>query len=525
MELIITEKRNMAKVFSEALSDKVISKKYSLTSSSRSYIFSSGHIIQVEQKIKTRDLSSVERILDNLISKKVKDEGFKKELEELIKRTTKIIIATDYDTEGEVIGRDILKLSKRINLPVTRWKFSSLVKSELLRSYKAQENLENTDSLYYRGEARRELDFIEGISATKIINLRKIIPKEEVGSSFYTVGRVKVGIMRILNERNALVQQYLNNKYTLKKLRLITSSGIVLETTINDTYKIPPSPTYNYKLKERKEIIKSPLPYNTKRLIQKLAERYSPSIIKEGLEKLYYHGLITYPRTDTELFDKDTYIKIVNNKKISSELLISPEEFHKISIQDKIVDHPAISPTFINSDCPVEYSKFYKDLEKILLEPFLKTLEKIKPYLEVEMEGILFSTENTSNFKKIEKEDKKLQIIEKRIYKKNYTLPQLLEVMSKYKIGTKSTQLSVICELESKKIFKREELIEPNSKVIEQILRRVDKASKDESLFNKEYCLKIQEKIDNINNEKELKKLKKIIIDKWKRIVLEIKKL
>ena len=114
MELIITEKRNMAKVFSEALSDKVVSKKYSLTSSSRSYIFSSGHIIQVEQKVKTWDLSSVERILDNLISKKVKDEGFKKELEELIKRTTKIIIATDYDTEGEVIGRDILKLSKRI---------------------------------------------------------------------------------------------------------------------------------------------------------------------------------------------------------------------------------------------------------------------------------------------------------------------------------------------------------------------------------------------------------------------------
>jgi len=523
MELIITEKRNMALLFARTLGDTIKSKRYSLIGTKRNYLFSSGHIINLSEKIRSWDIDSIIRITEGRINREVKDPCFQQELESIRSRITSIVVATDYDLEGEVIGRDIVKIIGKNNIKVLRWKFSSLVPLELKKTYLQKVSLDTTNQLYYKGEARRTVDFIDGISATKFINLKRISSLSE-DKSFYTTGRVKAALIRLLQSKDQQVQFNKENKIVNKVLKFTSSGGLSLEIKVEDTFKIPDNISFEITQRDKTVLIKPPQPYNTKRLIAKLALNYTSKEIKEGLEYLYQEGIITYPRTDTQLFDNNLYQEIMTSSLINSSQLCSKDDFNKISIGNQLVDHPAISPTFKSyTSVPLHYLKFTRNLLTILTEPLLKIKEKKVTATQIKTCGLLFSSERKINLEVFKKEIRRMELGEKRIYIEPYTLSTLLAEMSKNNIGTKATQLPLLCDFQDRKIISADGIIVTNKSYLKTVVDRLKGINLPEPLFKLSYCTEIHNEIDQITKESELKNIIKKVKDKWKRIAHLVK--
>ena len=87
-------------------------------------------------------------------------------IEALAKEAGEVIIATDYDDEGEVIGYNVLKfLCGRSN--ASRMKFSTMTKEELKESYAKMGKLNR--NLIEAGLTRHYMDWYYGINLTRAL--------------------------------------------------------------------------------------------------------------------------------------------------------------------------------------------------------------------------------------------------------------------------------------------------------------------------------------------------------------------
>jgi len=167
-ELIIAEKTDAAKRIAEALADIKAEKKvtnkipyFELSHDGKKIVVASavGHLFVLAENKKTQDYPNFD------ISWQPSYKVFKKSyftknyldlLTQLSKNASSYVIACDYDTEGEVIGRNVLKfICEKSN--AKRMKFSTLTKEELFDSYKnASKSIDL--KLVEAGEARHYLD-------------------------------------------------------------------------------------------------------------------------------------------------------------------------------------------------------------------------------------------------------------------------------------------------------------------------------------------------------------------------------
>ncbi|EFD92440.1 MAG: DNA topoisomerase I, partial [Candidatus Parvarchaeum acidophilus ARMAN-5] len=111
----------------------------------------------------------------------------------------KVIIATDYDTEGESIGFEAIDVvkSKNKTAKIYRSVFSSLTTKELSEAFN---NLQKPNkNLSDSADARREIDLILGAVLTRFISLAA----ERLGNSFLSIGRVQTPTLALIVERDA----------------------------------------------------------------------------------------------------------------------------------------------------------------------------------------------------------------------------------------------------------------------------------------------------------------------------------
>jgi DNA topoisomerase I len=175
--LIVTEKPQAANKIAIALSNS--SKKYvenrvpyfELTYNNENIIVASavGHLFNLTYEkgqtgwpiYKTLWTPSHER----------KNAGFTKAyfnvLKKLSRRAKDVIIATDFDVEGEVIGWNVLRFIVKKDT-ARRMKYSTLTKEELVNSY---ENLmpELDWGQAYAGETRHQIDWLYGINLSRAL--------------------------------------------------------------------------------------------------------------------------------------------------------------------------------------------------------------------------------------------------------------------------------------------------------------------------------------------------------------------
>ena len=104
-------------------------------------------------------------------------------LKSVAKKADEIVIATDFDREGELIGSDAAALVRDVNkkAPIKRARFSAITKDEVERAF--AELVEVDECLAQAGESRQDIDLVWGAVLTRYLTHGQVLRlrQREVG--------------------------------------------------------------------------------------------------------------------------------------------------------------------------------------------------------------------------------------------------------------------------------------------------------------------------------------------------------
>src|SRR2546429_3474953 len=205
--LILAEKfsaaRRLAQIVSEGMAEKVradVSSYFTFSSGGDDVIVFPlrGHIVEIDYPESARDW--VETDLDALVDlEPVRQESppaLHDALRGLADSIDEVVLATDFDREGELIGVEALEplRHQHPNLPARRARFSAMTTSEVRRAF---ENLVEPDwALAEAAAARQRIDLAWGAVLTRFLTV-------ECGSDrqVLSAGRVQTPTLRLAADR------------------------------------------------------------------------------------------------------------------------------------------------------------------------------------------------------------------------------------------------------------------------------------------------------------------------------------
>ncbi len=429
-------------------------------------------------------------------------EGTVEAIRELIKHSKELIIMTDYDQEGEVIGGVIFnELSDNIDLrQIKRMKFSSLTKSELRSSFQRvlKESLPTSGinwGMYHRGLMRHYLDWLWGINLSRalMLSLKNYSGKYQTLST----GRVQGPTLKFVATRQKEIDEFNPEAYYQINLSL-TIKRKLWELTLSKSYsdkneamglvqKNKTDHALVESIKSSQRTIKPPVPYNLSSL-QRDAYRYfkiSPRRALQAAEQLYLAALISYPRTSSEKYPDgfnhvETLKSLINQSRFKNQQSIISKilQGNLKPTTGKKTDpaHPAIHPT---GQKPERLGRDAEKIYDLIVKRYFSTFgESVKiegtrikfavNALKFSLNGNkvkyngwwdLFSPYATPNFTVVPelKEGEKVDVKELKVIEK-FTIPppyyneaSLLKEMEDSGIGTKATRAEIIQALFNRK--------------------------------------------------------------------------
>ena len=131
------------------------------------------------------------------IEKLPKEKEIIRSLKNLAKKADSIVIATDFDREGELIGADALSCVRDVNAtaPVSRARYSAFTKEEITHAFSNLVSMD--DCLAQAGASRQDIDLIWGAVLTRYLTLVKFAGYGNVRSS----GRVQTPTLALIVAR------------------------------------------------------------------------------------------------------------------------------------------------------------------------------------------------------------------------------------------------------------------------------------------------------------------------------------
>lgn len=366
-KLVITEKANAARRISTILSDGKAGTKniggasvLSFTSGTDEYNVVSlrGHIIELDYPTEYNDWgksSPVDLVYAPQV-KTVKVKSIINAIKTLIKESDEVIIATDYDREGELIGMETVRAADADMTVVRRAKFSALTKGEIESAFKALTNPD--ERLSDAAEARQIIDLSWGAVLTRLISLSS----GQVGKNFMSVGRVQSPTLKILVDRHGEIEKFvpvpfwkINGKFGMLAFKGEHSKNpfwkkeeaddVMKKCASAKTGKI-----ISYDVSKKEEY--RPAPFDTTQMqVEANKIGIPPAAAMKLAEDLYTGGYISYPRTENTEYPKSLNLRGVLERLKESDF---SEEAKEILAQSSILpsrgkrrttDHPPIYPT------------------------------------------------------------------------------------------------------------------------------------------------------------------------------------
>ena len=237
-----------------------------------------------------------------------------KEIREAVKKSDRIILATDPDREGEAISwhiRDYLNEKKLIkDKPIERVTFNAITKQAVQEAFAEPRILDQDMIEAYL--ARRALDYLVGFTISPIL-WRKL-----PGSR--SAGRVQSVALRLICEREAEIEIFEPREYWSVEAKLHTENGapflarlthlagnkldkydLANEQSANDAAQRIRAKDLKVTRLEKKQSRRNPAaPFITSTLQQEASRKLGmgASATMQTAQRLYEAGLITYMRTD-----------------------------------------------------------------------------------------------------------------------------------------------------------------------------------------------------------------------------------
>lgn len=242
-------------------------------------------------------------------------EKFRQSCEKVLKaEREEIVIATDPDREGEVIGRLILEGCGIRGIKISRaWCREGLDTREIKRALQSRKDDGEYQGLYLQGKCQKESDWVLGINLTRCYTIMN-------GRELFSVGRCQTAVLKELYRRQMEILSFRKEKYYTVRVdfsdgssgRLKLPDGedrfenkVQAERMLEKVRNL--SFTVAEKTSERK-IEKVPMLYDLVSL-QKDAFHFYAIDVDETLsvcQSLYNElGVISYPRADSRCLGDD----------------------------------------------------------------------------------------------------------------------------------------------------------------------------------------------------------------------------
>jgi DNA topoisomerase I len=503
-QLIICEKPSAALKVAQALADKTPKKNtynrkipyYELTHEGKKIVVVSavGHLYTVTEKNKKGWTYPVFEIEWKASADVNKASSFTKQYLNLIKKVAKdsndIIIACDYDVEGEVIGYNIVRFACKKE-DAKRMKFSTTTKEDLRKAYK--EVMDHMDhGQAEAGITRHELDWLFGINLSRALTLSV---KNATGRfKILSSGRVQGPALKILAEKEKIIKAFIPEPYWelelfSKELNALHETGRFLkrEEVEKIHKKCKDKDATVKKVGRRKFKQAPPMPFD---LTAMQIEAYkvlgiAPKQTLQIAQTLYSSSYISYPRTSSNQYPESIgFKKILQSlakqpqyKKLCSQLMKGPLKPNNGKKKDPA--HPAIYPTGeIPKNLEGREAKLYDLIVKRFMATFAKaairetvsvtidvneenfltkgsrTLEKnwheyYEPYVKLKEQEITVEEKQKLSVKDLKIHDKET------LPPKRFTPASVIRELEKRNLGTKATRSDIIESLFDRSYLKR----------------------------------------------------------------------
>ncbi|MBT3324054.1 DNA topoisomerase I [archaeon] len=508
--LIICEKPSAAKKMAEALADKTAKKLtymrripyYELTHNNNPIVIACavGHLYTVAEKDKKGWKYPVFGMEWKASFEVSKGAAFTKPYLNLIKKLAKdagdIVVACDFDVEGEVIGFNIIKYTCKRD-DAQRMKFSTTTKEDLRKSF--DERIKKLDLKQVEaGITRHELDWLFGINLSRALTLSL---KTAIGGfKVLSSGRVQGPALKILSEKEKEIDAFVAEPYwelelIAKELNAWHKEGKFLDRKVVEEIhkRCENAKAIIDKITKKQFKQAPPFPFDLTALQIEVYRlfRISPKRTLEIAQSLYSNSYISYPRTSS-----NQYPESIEYKKLLQEL--SKQEKYKELAKDvlkfktlkpnngKKTDpaHPAI---YVTGEIPKELDEQETKLYDLIAKRFMSTFaqaavrETVKIEIDVNKEtfiakGTRTVEENWHKYYKpyVKLEEQEINVEEKqeltveniKIHDKEtqppkrYTPASIIKELEKRNLGTKATRSEIIEHLFDRNYLRRGHSIE-----------------------------------------------------------------
>ena len=280
-------------------------------------------------------------------------------LRDLSREADAVIIATDYDREGELIGVEALNvvLEENGDLSVKRSRFSALTPQEVNEAF--AHTVEVDHALAQAGETRQIIDLVCGAVLTRFLSMAS----SQVGSDFLSVGRVQTPTLALIVDRESEIDDFVPVPYwevwadcdheedpfrahhKTKRFNHRKDAEAVLAKVEG----VKEGSVTKMNRTTRKE--KPPAPFNTTSfLAQASSLKMGAAKAMSVAEDLYTNGYISYPRTDNTVYPASLDLRGILEQlretpfKEEAERLLAQEKISPSRGKTQTTDHPPIHP-------------------------------------------------------------------------------------------------------------------------------------------------------------------------------------
>lgn len=452
-----------------------------------------GHVVEIDFEPGysnwRSEINTPRTLIDAGTIKKPTEKRIVKLIKRLSKKADLVTIATDFDREGELIGKEAYEIVREANksVPIKRARFSAITKQEITNAFSNPAELDF--NLAEAGEARQVVDLIWGASLTRFISLAA----KRGGNNILSVGRVQSPTLAMIVDREKEIEAFVPEPYWLLSLDS-KKEGEIFEAkhaagkfwdkeAADRSLKNTKEPLTVKDVKEGTRADHAPTPFDTTSYIVAASRLgLSASNAMRIAEELYMNGYISYPRTDNTIYPSSLDLKgiLAELKKspfradvewVSSNIRPTPTRGKKSS-----TDHPPIHPTGAahKNDMDETAWKVYE----LVVRRFLATLSPDARWKTLKYTFEAGGEPYTSTGQRLEYEgyrrvytysqakeqalpvlsvDEKLPILDTRLEEKEtlppprYSQSKLIQVMEELGLGTKSTRHDVIGKLFSRR--------------------------------------------------------------------------
>lgn len=446
-----------------------------------------GHLFTITQKDKTRGYPVLEIEWAPSHSVSSFSEYTKKYLDALAvlsKKCDKFINACDYDTEGTVIGTNIIKFLSKSHLGdrAKRMKFSTTTTADLQEAYSHLTPLDLNN--YYAGEVRHMLDWLWGINLSRA--LTHALAGRSFGGKSLSIGRVQGPTLALLAKHEISITKFVPKPFwritaTIQGTEFSNARGDIFDKKValaahektkqNATNGIIES----VEATERKVNPYPPFDLTSLQMEASRALHIDPSKTLAIAQSLYERSYISYPRTSSQKLPHTLGLPriisdIAKNPNYSrlAGMLIKQKKFAPKEGAKTDEAHPSIFPTGVTpSGMTEEEARLYDMITKRFLSVFADAATVARLRIVADFAGEKYVANGAKITEKgwlefyyyTQLEEKELPRFEKgtkaiatRVETaemktqppKRYSKAGLISELEKRELGTKATRASII---------------------------------------------------------------------------------